>query len=422
MVAVGVERPKSLWFDGRFVLFTAARAVSWAGTAITLVALPMLLYQRTQNASLTALLTAAEALPYLVFGLLAGALADRWPRRTVMVLISVAQAVLLASVPLADVAGILGAGHLLAVALASAGFAVFFDAASFSAIPQLAGRARLAEATSASAGIHTMIGLLGPTVGGVVAASLGAANAIGVDAVSYALAAILLGRLPLLRADGAGERAGTRLRADIADGLRFVWRHPLIRPLTLLGIGNSMTAGAVLGLLLPMAVRQVGLAPDDARIGLFYGVAGLGGLLATLLLPWLARRIPVGWVSLGGLLANWLLLLGWVSAPGLVPALIVLGLWQATNTLVTLNGILVRQRMTPDALQGRVNTTGRMIAWGGQPLGAALGGALAAGLGVPAAVVCSGAGVLLAGLLGLATPLRARNADAAARNADAVTG
>jgi hypothetical protein len=69
----------------------------------------------------------------------------------------------------------------------------------------------------------------------------------------------------------------------------------------------------------------------------------------------------------------------------------------------------VRQRETPDALQGRVNTTGRMIAWGGQPLGAALGSALAAGFGVPWAVLCAGAGVLFAGLLGLATPLRARD-------------
>ncbi|WP_165436193.1 MFS transporter [Amycolatopsis suaedae] len=405
-MALRTRSERSLWTDGRFVVFTVARTVSWAGTAITLVALPMLVFQRTGSPALTALLTAAEVLPYLLFGLLAGALADRWSRRAVMVVTSVGQAAVLASVPLADAFGVLGTAHLLVAALCTAAAGVFFDAASFSAIPELVGRDKLAEATGVSSGLSTVISMLGPGVGGVVAASLGPANAIGIDALSYAVAAVLLARLPLLRA--ASAPAGRPLRGDIAEGLRYVWRHPLIRPLTLLGIGNSLAAGAVLALLLPAAVEQLGLAADDARIGLLYAAVGAGALLATVVLPRLSRALPPGWVTLGGLLLSWVFLLGWVLATTFPVALAALALWQASNTLVVLNGILVRQRVTPDELQGRVNTTGRMIAWGGQPLGAVLGGGLAGVWGTSGALVCVGSAALAACLAGLCTPLRRR--------------
>jgi MFS family permease len=402
----GVRPRGSLWRERPFVLFTVARTVSWTGSAVTIVALPMLLYQRTASASMTAMLTAAEAVPYLLFGMVAGAIADRCSRRSMMIAVSVLQALALASVPIAAAFGALGAVQLIVVALLTAAAAVFFDAASFAAVPELAGRARVATATSVSAGIHTVIGTVGPSLGGLVAASVGAANAMSVDAFTYLTAAALLSRLPLLRARRDRQPPGRSLRGEIGDGLRFLWRHPLIRPLTLLGVGNSLAAGAVVGLLLPMAVERLGLAADDARIGLFYAVTGGAGVAATGLLPLLSRMFPPGRIAIGGLLSGWVFLLCWVLAETIVPALLALGAWQASNIVVTMNGIVVRQQVTPDALQGRVNAIGRMIAWGGQPLGAALGAGLVTVWSVPVAVLAAGSALLAAGLLGLCTSLR----------------
>ncbi|MET7402414.1 MFS transporter, partial [Dactylosporangium sp. NPDC005572] len=162
------ERVTPLRADPAWRRFLLARAVSWSGSALTLVALPMLMFQATGSPALTALLTAVEALPYLLFGLFAGAYADRWDRRRIMVLTSVAEAVLLAGIPAAAALDILTPGHIVAVAAACATAAVFFDAASFAALPALVGRARIARATAASvstadhhqAGDHQLVGVL----------------------------------------------------------------------------------------------------------------------------------------------------------------------------------------------------------------------------------------------------------------------
>lgn len=392
-----------------FQRFMVARGVSWAGSAVTLVALPMLLYQRTGSPALTALLTTFEALPYLLFGLLAGALADRWSRRRIMVVTSVVDALVLLTVPIASALGVLSTPQLLVVAVLTATMAVFFDAASFGALPTIVPRAQLPAAQSASTAVSTVISLAGPALGGGLAAVAGAAEAMTVNAVTFALAAVVLARLPLASVRSVSAARRSTVRADILEGLRFIARHRLVRSLTLLGIGNSVTSGAVIGLLVVVCVERLGLPSTSSQIGLFYAVSGFGALLATVALPQLAKRLPVGWTTLFGLGANWLLLVAWTSSAAVVPALVALGLWQLTNTLVIINGITVRMQVTPDALQGRVNTTARMIAWGGQPLGAALGGVLAEAFGVRVALLVMGCGVLVSFLAGFATPLRERS-------------
>ncbi|GAA3384077.1 MFS transporter [Cryptosporangium minutisporangium] len=371
--------------------FLVARTVSWAGSALTLVALPVLLYERTGNAALTGLAAALEALPYLLLGLPAGAVADRWDRRRTLVVTAALSAGLLASVPIADAAGLLTTGHLLAVAAGGATLFVFSDAATFGTLPALVGRERIAVATGQLNTANTIVTVGGPALGGVSMATIGPAWTLGLDAASFALAAWLLRRLDLPAIAGTGGRR--RMRAEIAEGLHFLWGHRTIRWLTLLGVGNSLTGGAVLGLVVVAAVRSLGLPEDDGRIGLLYAAAGAGSLAAGLLLPPLRARLSVGRITLGGLLGGWLAVSAWALSDRLAVGLVTLAAWYAAHMLVNLNGIVVRQESTPDALQGRVNTTARMIAWGGQPLGAALGGLLAETLDVRIALLLAGGGV-----------------------------
>ncbi len=394
-----------------FRLFLLARAISWAGSAVTLVALPVLLFQRTGSPALTGLLTTLEAVPYLVLGLPAGALVDRWDQRRTLVGTSWFSAAVMLSVPVASVAGWLTTGQLLIAALLTSSAFVFFDAAGFGVVPVLVGRDCISAATSRMMTISTIIGLLGPAAGGALSTVLGPPHALTIDAASYAVAAGLLTRLHwTAQPDASRDRSTGR---DIAQGLRYIWNQPIIRSLTLLGTGNSLTAGAVTGLIIVAAVRRLGLSDHDARLGLLFAAASVGSLAAGLAIARLQKRVRVGAITLAGLAGNLAFLLAFAQTTAFPPALLVIALWQATNTLVSLNGIVVRQALTPAELQGRVNTTARMIAWGGQPVGAGLGGLLAAHLGVRIALLLAAVGVAASVIAGLATSLRGSPALAA---------
>lgn len=420
-----VVPPESLWRDRAFVLFWLARTVSIAGSKITAVVLPILVFQLTGSALKTALLTTLESAPYFVFGLFAGALADRVDRRRLMVACDLVSAALLGSIPLASLFDVLTLTQIYLVALLAMTAFVWFDAANFGALPALVGRERIVEANSALWSIFTIIGIVGPALGGLLAAAIGAAAAISLDAVSFVLSALLLALVPgaFNVARPAPPTAGSLLRRtleDIREGIHYLWRQRLVRALTLLGFGHSLTGGAVTGLLVVYGVQALELGEQDARLGWLYTAGAVGALSAGLLLPRLKRRYGVGPITLAGLLANLALLIGLALAPTLAVGLALLLLWNATYLLVIINGIALRQQVTPDHLQSRVNTTARMIAWGGAPFGAALGGLVAEAADIRTAYLVMALGVALSAVIGWFSPLRERELPtAAAADADA---
>lgn len=252
-----------------------------------------------------------------------------------------------------------------------------------------------------------MAEVLFPSVGGVLVAVAGAEYALGADSVSYLVSAALIALIPRsMQASTADRPPPRRLGADIREGLRFLRGHELVRTLTLLGFGNSVTGGAVAGLLAVYATSGLGLAGDDPRLGLLFTATAVGGLAASLALPRLTRRFSVGWVSVGALTANPLALCGAAVAPGLPVALPLLALWSAASALAIVNGIAARQLATPDRLKGRVNTTARMIAWGGTPFGAAVAGVLASATTVRTALAVMAAPVAVAAALAWRSGLR----------------
>jgi len=405
----------SLWRDRAFVLFWSGRIVSGAGTMITGVVLPILVFRLTGSAAQTALLTRLRAIPYLLLGLLAGALADRVDRRRVMVLCDALNAALLGSIPLAAVMHALTLAQIYLVALLSAAAFVLFDAASFGALPALVGRERIVVANSAIWSTSTVVELAAPAVGGILATTIGPAPAISLDALSYAASALTLLLIPraLSGTRTATAMAGSlvsRTLADIREGLRFVWGQPLVRTMTILGVGVSTTSGAVYGLLVVYGVRALGLSLHDARLGLLFTASALGALLATLLLPRLNRRYAPGPITLAGLILDLVCLLGLALAPTFATGLAALFLWDACTTLVVINGITLRQVVTPEHLQSRVNATARMIAWGGTPAGAIIGGVLAQTTTVRIALLVMADGIALSAAIGWFSPLRNRAA------------
>lgn len=191
------------------------------------------------------------------------------------------------------------------------------------------------------------------------------------------------------------------MTGDMVEGLRFIWRHQVIRWLTVFGFGASLAWGGVSGLLVVVGVEQVGLTDDAPQLGWLYAASALGTLIGSSMLPALQRWFRVGRITSIGLVLSILLLLALSTARQLVPVLILVAVFQIPLMALILNGMVARSVLTPNRLQSRVNTTARMVAGGGGPFGAVLAGAVAETAGTAWALRAVGVGLLvsLAGVL-----------------------
>lgn len=394
-----------------FGWFWAARMVAVVGSALTAVALPVIVYDLTESPSLTSSVTALQVAPYLVFGLLAGAMADRLPRRRIMLGAQVVSAFALLTVPVTEHFGTLHVAHVLVVAAVVASAFVWFDAAAFGALPTIVERTDIGRANSALWTASTLLGIGAPALGGLLVALMGAHNVLSVDATCYVLAAICL--LAVVRPMGPLKKTADHerptLRSDIGEGIVFLWRHDVIRPLTLLGVANSVAAGGVTGLLLVLGVERLDITSGGGALGGLLTTVAVGGFLAAAALPRLVRHIAVGRITLGalGLCLPALVLLA--ASTSIIAAAACLLVWSVGNTIVILNGISLRQQLTPDRLQARVNTTGRMLAWGGAPIGAVVAGVIAQTAHVAAGVGTMALVVFVGVAYGLAAGMRDRD-------------
>lgn len=386
--------------DPTYRRFLAARTVAMAGNALTMVALPVLVYRLTGSATLTALIAAAETAPYLVVGLPAGALADRWRRRRVLVVTGAGSGLALLTIPAADVLGVLTFTQILLVALTVSTLFVFADAASFGVVPQMVGRERVASATSTLVTVGTAIGLVGPLGAGVLVTLVPPAVVIGIDGLTYLVAAAVVARLRWPGSETTPEALpDRRLRREVGEGLRYIWAMPVVRWLTVLGAGASLAGGATTGLLVVVGVEQLGLAADSPALGWLFAAGAVGTFVASLALPRVQQRLGVGTITTTGYAVGLLSLLALSLTTHVLTALPLLLVLNFAMTSLIVNGIITRQVVTPDHLQSRVNTTARLIAWGGSPLGAVLGGVVAGAAGTEWALRVAAVG-LLASLLG----------------------
>jgi MFS family permease len=367
-----------LWKDPAFLVFWSARTISFAGTGITTVVLPVLVFKLTGAPAAVAALNVLEVGPYIAFGLLAGALADRLNRKTMMVACDCAAALLLAAVPAATALHLLTLAQLLIVALGVGTAFVWFDAANFGTLPALVDREQFPTAVSFiwTSGSAALLGA--PALGAALVEVMAPPDVLGFDAVSYLMSALLLLsiRRPFRRPEHQPDRS-TRIRADITEGLRYLWHQPVIRTMTLAVFCACASWGGTFGLLVVYANRALHMTHVDVRLGLLYTAGELGGLITSAMVPKVVKRLAVGRLMAAFLTATAVALVLLAAAPSYGWAVLIFCCYSLVYTMVTAIGITVRQMLTPDHLQSRVNTTGRLIAYGGQPVGAVLGGLMA---------------------------------------------
>ena len=393
---------------GDFRRLWIGETTSALGSSITSVALPLVALT-TLGAGVVAvgLLQAAAWLPYLVIGLPAGAWVDRMPRRPVMIACDVASVVLFASVPVATWLGILTMPQLLGVALLAGVAKVFFSTAYRAYLPTLVDADELVAANARLQGGESAAQVAGPGVGGLLAQAFGAANGLLADAVSFVVSLLCLRGIRAREAPRAAVRRP--LRSEIAEGMRFVARDRLLRVLVVFGGAANLALTAYGAITVAFLVREVGLSPGTA--GLLLAVGSIGGVLGALFAPHLVDRIGS---------ARALLLCKIGATPfGLLVPLTATGprlACFAAGSLGLVAGVVAGnvissgflQAYCPPALMGRITTSMQVVNYGAIPIGAVLGGILAAHVGFRPALWVLMTGWMASSTVLLTSPIRGR--------------
>ncbi|WP_372593942.1 MFS transporter [Actinotalea sp.] len=356
-------------------------ASSWTsnlGDGIALAAGPLLVASLTDDARLIALAATVQWLPPLLFGLLAGALADRHDRRTIVVAVDLARAFVLAVLVTVVVTGHVTIAIALLALFVVATAEVFADNSSQTMLPNLVARDDIAIANARlSTGFITVNQLAGPPLGAALFA-VGWALPFSAQALAVALGAVLMTRVLVQRP--VREQVPARLRSDIAEGFRWTMHHAAIRTLVLTIFVFNITFGAAWSVLVLYSSERLGLGP--VGFGLVTTTSAVGGLVGTTLYGALTRRISLGGLMRIGLVLETLthLALALTTSPWVgLPVFFVFGVhafvWGATSTTV-------RQRAVPPALQGRVGSVNLVGVFGGLVIGSGLGGVIAHRWGV----------------------------------------
>lgn len=381
-----------------------AAAVDNVGDGVFASALPLLAVTITRNPLLISLVSAAAYLPWLLLSLPAGAIVDRRDRVSLMWRSQALQAVIVALVTILLAIGKAGVPILAVMGFGLGACEVVFANASQAVLPDivpgaLLSRANASQYTVANAGQL----FIGPPVGSLLLAAA-VALPFGVDAGSFALSAALLATLPRRPRASAAQPP---VRAAIAEGLRWLGHHRLLR--TLAGLLAVNTFCFQLGNVTVVLLATQTLRVSDRGYGLLLAGAAIGSMLGGVASAPIMTRIGALPALLAALGANVLIF----AAIGISPSAVVLDVLLALNGFATTMWSVVtvgmRQRMVPSDLLGRVNSAYRMLGWGLMPLGALAGGLVARELGVRAAYPVAGAlrGVaLLAALPVLITAIR----------------
>jgi MFS family permease len=362
--SAAARAPRPLWRNPNYLLLWGGQAISSIGTQASQLALPLLILAATGSPVRAGILGGLRGLAYIVVGLPAGALVDRWNRKLVMVLCDSGRALALGSIPLALLIGHLTVAQLYAVGFAEGALFIFFGLAETACLTRVVPAQQLPDAVAQNQATDAASILVGPPFGGAL---YGIAHALPfvADAVSYGVSVV---SILFIRARIQDERTERRraFLAEIGSGISWIWRHRTIQLLLWLNTGLNLVYGGWTLLLIELAQR---LGAGPGVIGLIFASGGVGTLLGALLTP-LAQR----WFSVAQLIIGvmWIFALTWPPY-ALAPNLLALGVVNAIGFFfvpITISTqFSYRLLLVPDAFQGRVNSVFRLGIFGGQTLG-----------------------------------------------------
>jgi predicted MFS family arabinose efflux permease len=361
----------SLLRNRDYMLLWSGQVISTLGTTASSIVYPLLILALTNSPIAAGIAGALGSIPYIVFSLPVGALIDRWDRKRVMILCDIGRGLTLASIPLAMFFNVLTIWQIYAAALVEGSLFVFFNIAEVAALPRVVGKEQLPAAAAQNEAAFGTAAILGPSFGTFLY-QFGRGLPFIADAVSYAVSVV---SLFFIRTRFQLERLVVKrdLRAEIAEGLSWLWNQPLIRYMAGLTGGYNLVNAASTLIVIVLAKK---LGAQDAQIGLIFSVAGVGGIIGSLIGGQIQRRFTFGQVIISVTWVQAVLFPLYIAAPHYIFLGVVAALLYVTAPVYNVVQFSYRLALIPDELQGRVNSTFRLLAFGFQPLGAALSGIL----------------------------------------------
>jgi MFS family permease len=377
--ALEIAAPSRLGHDFRWLL-----ASSWTtnlSDGISIAAGPLLVASQTTDAFLVALAALVQWLPPLLFSLYAGALSDRLDRRSIVIVVNLVRALVLAVIAASVLTDTVSIAVVLACLFVLGTAEVFADNTSQTLLPSLVARPDLAVANSRlQAGFITVNQLAGPPLGAALFATGMAMPFIG-QAVLVIGGAILVSRIAL-PPHGRERTRTTAIRHDIAEGIRWTRHHAAVRTLVLTIFTFNITFGAAWSVLVLYAIQRLGLGP--VGFGLLTTISAVGGLLGTVAYGWITRRLSLSNIMRIGLIIETLTHLGLAITTVPAVAMAIFFVFGAHAFVWGTTSITIRQRAVPPALQGRVGSVNTVGVFGGLVVGSGVGGLLAQAFGVTA--------------------------------------
>src|SRR5438876_7545496 len=360
-----------LWHNRDYLLLWFGQTISSIGSGVSELAFPLLVLALTHSPAQAGFASALRTLPYFIFTLPGGALLDRWNRKRVMILCDAGRAISMVSIPVALVFGHLTLVQLYIVSLLEGSLYVFFDLAETARLPRVVPKEQLPAAISQNQVTFGITNLLGPPLGGVLY-TIGRAVPFLVDAISYLVSVI---SLLFIKTKFQMERvvATRKLRTEIVEGMKWLWRQPLLRVMAFLNSGWS-SLGFGFSLLVIVLAQGQHLSPPF--IGILFAIGGVSSILGASIAPLIQKRLRYGQAIIG---LWWLYVLVWLLV-ALVHTPFALGAIVAcfflVDSIYNIVQFSYRLALIPDELQGRVNSAFRLISYSLRPVGIALTGVL----------------------------------------------
>jgi MFS family permease len=392
------RKPRPLLLNRDYMLLWSGQTISSMGTQASGIAFPFLVLLITGSIAQAGFMGAVRAVPYVFFSLPAGALIDRWNRKLVMIVCDAGRAIALGSIPVALVLSHYGLGELTLVQLyvvsaVEGTLFVFFNLAEVACLPRVVPTEQLPAATAQNAVTDGTSALIGPPLGGALY-GLSAMLPFVTDAVSYAASVL---SLFFIRTRFQEERAGKRrhIWREIGEGLGWLFHQPLVRFIALLtGMSNLTGAGTILIIIellkgvntaavtvgplvagpLSLGAFTVGPLTAGVATGLIFSIGGVGGIFGAVVATPIQKRLRFGVVIIGTSFLWVALWFAYLFAADIWTLGIITAASFVLGPIYNVTQFSYRLALIPDALQGRVNSVFRLLAFGGQPIGFALTG------------------------------------------------
>jgi MFS family permease len=399
-----------LWKNSDFVKLWLGQTVSYFGSGITGIALPLTaVLVLAATPVQMGILGALDGVSVLVIGLFAGVLADRVRRRPLMIATDLGRALILGTIPLAVLLGVLSIDQLYIVAALAGMLTVIFTIASPAYLPSLIPEESLVEGNSKLGMSDALAEIGGPAVAGPLVQLLSAPIAIVFDAFSFLFSACCLGLIRKPESHTTSHEQRKSIWSDLIEGLRLVLQNPLLRSLAV-SAGIFSLFGNFIGALYALyVIRQIGAPP--IFLGLLVATGGLSALLGAFMAERVIQRFGLGKTVGVGLFiygATGLLipLAGGSVTFALIPLFLSQLLGDSSVSIYFIAGVSLRQSLVPSNLLGRTNASIQFLSQGVAPLGALLAGILGAMIGLRLTIFIGVLGVMLAGTWLLLSPVR----------------